>query len=309
MSTSQQVLVVPLLKDILFATDFSPASEAALPVLRSLALCCGSTVHLVHVIPAVPAVPLGMTPELDSEYIDADDDMRLLLASEMLRDVACTFAVQRGDVGEVLNELARKKHANLIVLGTHGRRGLEKVVLGSTAEQVIRTAPCPVLTVGPHLCRENPKASLGPIIVPLDLGERPHPAVRFAASLARANHARLVLLQAIPPSLEASSASLDSIPFTPGFSAELTARAIAASRRQMEELTSAEQLQDLNPQMIVEIGLPADLIVRTAQESQAGLIVMGAHRTGMDSVTTHLPWATASAILCRAPCPVMSIHD
>ena len=67
-------------------------------------------------------------------------------------------------------------------------------------------------------------------------------------------------------------------------------------------MISAEQLQDLEPQIIVETGPPADIIVRTAQENDAGLIVLGAHRARMHSVTDHLPWATASAILCEAPC-------
>ena len=311
MSTSAtQMLVVPELKDILFATDFSLCSEAVLPFLRSLALGCASTVHVVHVIAheAENSLALKLAPRLDAEYREADDAIQSLLANLAFGGINYTSTVERGNVGEVLTSLAEKKHVGLIVLGTHGRRGLRKLVLGSTAEQVIRTASCPVLTLGPHACHEA-KAQVKPesIIVAMDFEAGPHPALRFAASLARANHVGLILLHAVPPSMDVPQVNVHAIPFNPVFSAELTARVLAASRRQMEEMISSEQLQDLEPQIIVETGPAADMILRNAQERAAGLIVMGAHRARMHSVASHLPWALASAVLCEAPCPVITI--
>ena len=312
MSTSAQMLVVPELKDILFATDFSPCAQAALPFLRTLALCCASTVHVVHVIPHEEgsSIALQLAPELDAEHREADHAIQSLLASDAFRGTNYSSAVEWGKVGEVLTRLAEKKHVGLIVLGTHGRSGLKRLVLGSTAEQVIRMAPCPVLTIGPQACSEaTAQPKWGPIIGALDFEAGPHPALPFAASLARANHVPLILLHAVPPNLDVPQGNLDSIPFNPAFSAELTERVLGASKRQMEEIVSAEQLQDLEPQLIVEIGPPADTILRTAQKRAAGLIVMGAHRTRMLSAIAHLPWATISAVLCEAPCPVITIRD
>jgi nucleotide-binding universal stress UspA family protein len=312
MSTSAQTFVVPDLKDILFATDFSPCSEAVLPVLRSLALSSGSTVHVVHVVSPLlmTSMPQEMAPEFDAKYRDADEAAQALLATEAFSEVTCTSLVARGDAAEVIKQLAEHKHAGLIVLGTHGRRGLKKLVLGSTAEAIIRTAPCPVLTVGPEAGHHAlGQASLGPMVVAIDLETGAHPALRFAASLARANHVRLILLYAVPPSLEAPAANLDSIPFMPTFSAELTARALASSQRRIEEMIAVEQVQSLNPQVVVEVALAADLIVRTAEASQAGMIIMGAHQTGVPAMTSHFPGQTASVVLCEAPCPVMTIRD
>ena len=312
MSASVHTFVVPDLKDVLFATDFSPCSEAVIPVLRSLALCCGATVHVVHAVSplVMTSMPLEMAPEFDPEYRDAENALQSLHASGALTEVTCTSIVARGDAAEVINQVAEAKHAGLIVLGTHGRRGLNKLVLGSTAEQVIRTAPCPVLTVGPEASRRGQApAALGPIIFATDLEARPHPALRFAVLLARANHLPIILLHAVPPNLIASEPNLDSVPFTPAFSAEFAARAVSSSRRQMEKMISDEQLQDLKPQIVVETRPAGDLIVRTAEESHAAMIVMGAHSTGMPSAAAHFPGATASAVLCAAPCPVTTVRD
>ena len=315
MSTSAQTLVVPHLKEILFATDFSPCSQAAIPLLRALALCCGSTVHVVHVVPPIvgTARRLGMVPELEKEHWEADRAMQALIAGGEFSEISCTSAVEMGEVGPVLNNLAAELHVGLIVLGTHGRRGIKKLVLGSTAEQIVRTAPCPVLTIGPKVSAKvsedtKAQAPLGPIIVAVDLDEWPHPALSFAASLARANHVPLILVHAVPLTLNVPEANLDAIAFTPSFSFELTERTLATSRRHMEEMISAEPFADLKSQMVVETAQPADLIVRTAEERQAGMIVMGAHRTGMDAVATHIPGATASTVLCEAPCPVITIR-
>ena len=309
MSTSAQMLVVPELKDILFATDFSPSSEAVLPFLRSLAISCASTVHVVHVIPPEPEAPVP--PDLlDAECSKAEEAIQSLLATDAFREIKHTATVERGDAGEVLLSLAEKMHVGLIVLGTHGRRGLKKLVLGSTAEQVIRTASCPVLTVGPQALREaKAQGKLGPILVALDFDTGQHPAVRFAASLARANQAGLIVLHAVPQDMNVSQANMRAIPFSPDFSAKLSERVLAATRRQMEELIAAEQLQDLEPQLVVEIGAPAEIIVHTAQKCTARLIVMGANRARMHSAAAHIPWAMASAVLCESPCPVMTIRD
>ena len=311
MSTSAQTIVVPELKHILFATDFSPCSEAAIPILRSLALCCGSTVHVVHVVPPIvrSSRPLGMAPELETEYWEADREMQALVAGAEFSEISCTSAVEMGKVGEVLNRLAEEIHMGLIILGTHGRRGIKKLVLGSTAEEIIRTAPCPVLTIGPQASRDAKLSpALGPILVAIDLEAWPNPALAFAAALARTNHLPLVFVHAVPASLQVPEANVDAIAFTPSFSAELTARTLATSRRHIEEMISAQPFADLKPQIVVEAGLPAGVIVRTAEEKQAGMIVMGARQTGVPSMATHFPGATASAVLYEAPCPVVTIR-
>jgi nucleotide-binding universal stress UspA family protein len=309
-SSSAQTPLVPALKNVLFATDFSPCSQAALPFLRAIAMRYGSTVHVVHVVApkARTAVPMDKLPELDVEQIDAESAMKALMAGDAFKDMAHTATVERGEVWEVLASLVEEKSADLIVLGTHGRRGLKKLVLGSTAEQVFRHTPCPVLTVGPHITNEDmARASVAPILFVTDFSSGSQHALPYAVSLARANHSRLILLHAVPPIVETLPGSMDNVAVNMEVSDELVADALAHARRQMAELISAETMQELNPEIMIECGAVAEMILSTAESKKAGLIVMGAHRASLHSVAAHLPWATASAIVSQAHCPVLTV--
>lgn len=313
MSSSAQLPLVPSLKNILFATDFSLSSEAAIPCLCALALASGALVHVVHVLgpEARAQVPMDEIPELDARQSEAEEAMRSLLDRDAFKGITHTATVEHGHghVWEILAALVEVKHIDLIVQGSHGRRGLKKLVLGSTAEQVIRMATCPVLTIGPHAGCGAKQASLGPIVFATDFSSSSHRALHDAASLARANHVRLILLHAVPPSMEVPPATVEAIPVNPAITAELITIALENARRRMKELISSEKLDDLDIETIVEGGPPEDMILAAAENKKASLIVMGAHRAWMRSVVGHLPWATATAILCEAPCPVMTVRD
>jgi nucleotide-binding universal stress UspA family protein len=311
-SSSAQTLLVPALKNILYATDFSPCSQAAVPFLRAIAARYGATVHVVHVVAseARTSVPMDKLPELDAAQIDAESAMKALLASDPFRDIAHTATVERGHIWEVLASLVEEKSVDLIVLGTHGRRGLKKLILGSTAEQVFRLAPCPVLTVGPRITNEDRAlASVAPILFATDFSSGSQHALPYAVSLARANHSRLILLHAVPPIIEILPGSIDGMVVDTELSGKLVAEALASSRRQMAELISAEIMQELNPEIIVERGAAVEMILSMAESKQAGLIVMGAHRAPVHSVAGHLPWATVSTVVCQAHCPVITVRS
>ncbi len=312
MSSSAQTLLVPALKNILFATDFSPCSQAALPFLHAIAVRYGSTVHVIHVLAPEPTigVPLDSFPELDADRYVAQTAMDALLAGDSFRNITHTATVERGQTWEILASLVEEKHADLIVLGTHGRRGLKKLVLGSTAEEIFRRAPCPVLTVGPRTTNEDiVQASVAPILFATDFSPGSRHALPYAVSLARANNSRLILLHAVPPRMEVVSTSVDAMPIDMEISAQLAEEALAGARRQMAELISAETLQELKPEVIVGGGLAAGMILSIAESKRAGLIVMGAHRASLHSVAAHLPWATASTVVCQAPCPVLTVRS
>ncbi len=242
--------------------------------------------------------------------IDGDSAMEALLASDAFRDIAHTATVARGRVWEVLASLVEEKSVDLIVVGTHGRRGLKKLVLGSTAEQVFRLARCPVLTVGPRTTNADmAQASVAPVLFATDFSFGSRHALPYALSLARANHSRLILLHAVAPIMRFVTAAVDTEPVNMEITAELTAEALASARQQMSELISAEMKQESEPEVIVECGTPAETILRIAASKQAGLIVMGAHRASLHLVASHVPWATASAVVCEAPCPVLTVRS
>jgi nucleotide-binding universal stress UspA family protein len=306
------MLPVPALKNILYATDFSPCSQAALPYLRAIAERYGSTVHVVHVLPpeARTAVPLDKISELDADQISAESAMKALLTGNFFEDIAHSATIERGPLWEVLAAIIEEKSIDLIVLGTHGRRGLKKLVLGSVAEQVYRHAPCPVLTVGPQSVPEGMAlASVATILFATDFSSGSHHALPYALSLARANHSRLILLHAVPPAMEMVPASIDAMPVAIEISAEFVAIAIAQARQQMAKLLSDELMQEFHPEIIVESGPAAEMILSLAESNQVDLIVMGAHRASASSIATHLPWATASAVVRQAHCPVLTVRS
>lgn len=142
------------IKRMLVPTDFSPASDVALTYALEMALVQGCTVHLLNVIDDASfatAYPDGFyveLPGLRAQLIEEATD-RLEAMAEQCRaaGVTATREVAVGRPARVIVETATSRGSDLVVMGTHGRSGFAHLVLGSVAERVVRTAPCPVLTV------------------------------------------------------------------------------------------------------------------------------------------------------------------
>lgn len=139
---------------MLVGTDFSPASTPAMTYAFDLAASVGASVHLLHVVEewALTATYLQALdielPGLRERVIDdADATLRALAASMAGRGVPVSTTIREGRPSEVIVEIARSIKADLVVVGTRGRGGMAHALLGSVAERVVRTAPCPVLTV------------------------------------------------------------------------------------------------------------------------------------------------------------------
>ncbi len=142
-------------KNILVPTDLSEGAEEALDYACELATMFGAKLHLVNVIgsPALGVPELGVA--LTSTVIDQiihDNQQALDKLAETKKCSANIGEVllRTGDARDVINQAAKEVHADLIVMGTHGRRGVSRALLGSVTESVVRTAPCPVLTVRAH---------------------------------------------------------------------------------------------------------------------------------------------------------------
>ncbi|HEY2152525.1 MAG TPA: universal stress protein [Vicinamibacterales bacterium] len=141
-------------KTVLVPTDFEDCSRAALDYARTLAAACDSTIHLLHVVteplrePWIPYLPGGAFLDL-LESMQRDALRRLRLIAPLAADAARPMVLVTvwGDPAEEIVKYAHAHQADLIVCGTHGRRGLERLAMGSVAERLVRVAPCPVLTV------------------------------------------------------------------------------------------------------------------------------------------------------------------
>jgi nucleotide-binding universal stress UspA family protein len=182
----------------------------------------------------------------------------------------------------------QREGVDLIVIGTHGRTGAGKLLMGSVAEAIFRQAPCPVLTVGPEVSGEPESvADLHEILVPVDFSPESLAALPYAISLAQHDDARLYLLH-------------------------------VAGRNQRGETLLDTQLRNLiprdprlfcEPKVFVETGAPAEQILALAEELGTDLIVLGVKRTpSIFEATRHLPQATAYKVVSEASCPVLTVR-
>ena len=144
------------LRRILVPTDFSEKARMALSYGITLAERFGSTLHVLHVVEAVTDVsPLpqefGARDELDRSIVEsAWDDLNQLLPADDRKRLKVEFAIEWGVPFTEIIRYAHARQIDLIAMGTHGSGGVKQLILGSVADNVVRSAPCPVLTVRQH---------------------------------------------------------------------------------------------------------------------------------------------------------------
>ena len=141
------------IRTILHPTDFSEQARAAFPLACSLARLHGAEVVVLHVIQ--PSLSFGEMAnqfsggELDEQLMQED----LLPIESTEPGVRVSHQLERGDPADLIVSVAEDRGCDLIVMGTHGRSGLARLLMGSVAEEVSRAAPCPVLTLRPSRLR------------------------------------------------------------------------------------------------------------------------------------------------------------
>lgn len=148
------------IKSILFATDFSAQAEAAFPLAVALARDYRARLIVAHVMP-VPTVAytVGNMALIEPEGSAAEIRERLKQFDPEDSRIATEFLVKEGDPATELLDMARKSGCDLMVIGTHGRTGFSRLLAGSVAEQIMRHAPCPVLTVRSPIPAERPASA------------------------------------------------------------------------------------------------------------------------------------------------------
>jgi nucleotide-binding universal stress UspA family protein len=281
----------PQFRNILFLTDFSLCSDSALPYVRAIADRYGATVHVVHVVRKERMIgPLHIPHgDVQAESQAARLAMDNLARSDAFKGVLCTQFVERGEVLEAVCKLVSRLRTDLIILGTHGRRGLKYVVLGSLAEQLFRHAACPVLTVGPQVHNRGvAQGRIDRILYATDLSPASLRALDYGLYIARTSYAELILLHAIFYLGESPLFDLD--------------ESVREARRRLTDLVVKS---GVDYQVVVESGRPPDVILTTAEESKADLVIMGAHHAGVASA--HAPWAIAHEVVCGTPCPALMV--
>lgn len=145
-----------LLKNVLYATDFSARSAPALPYALAIARKYHSKVFAAHVISLSPFPNSSPTIAWQAIATQAVRDAKTAMRSiePQFKEIPHELLIRKGDICEELSAIIAQNEIHLIVLGTHGRSGVSKVLMGSVAEKIFRQASCPVLTVGPRVCGE-----------------------------------------------------------------------------------------------------------------------------------------------------------
>jgi len=286
------------LQNVLFATDFSPSAQSALSHALDVARRYGAVLYTVNVVPHMPFVEAAQ-PDPEQTKLSAKRQMADLMGSESLKDVEHKELIEQGEVPEVISNLVRKHAIDLIVIGTGGRKGLGKLLLGSVAEEVFRNAECPVITMGPHLTRWKIDGNLQHVLFATDFGPESLHALPYAISLAEENRARLTLLHVAPePGVALPEPEPGAMPvFDP-------IEVAAFTENQLRDLIPAGTELWHEPEYLVEFGPRAETIVRIAAQA-VDMIVLGVKRP--TPLTKHLGEGVAYKVACDAPCPVLSV--
>jgi nucleotide-binding universal stress UspA family protein len=277
-------------RNILLLTDFSEASESALAYALGLARHYGAQLFPAHA--SDPEVLAETIAENVIEEVIQNSQKRLnALVRE--KDVSTHPLFFRGGIETALPTWVDEHGVDLVVIGTHGRRGMDRFILGSTAEVIFRNAPCPVLTVGPHVAlRPYHGFTAENILFPTDLGEHADFAATYALSFARETHGRITFMHVLT-SDQAFQRSRSEL--------------VGSAYDKLQKLIPGDARHWSLPEVVVEIGDPALEIMGYAEKERPDLIVLGLPYDKRFS--THFRAGVAFKIISGAPCPVLTVRD
>jgi nucleotide-binding universal stress UspA family protein len=292
---------MPLYRCILFAADFSETSKEAFRVACSLADETKTRVFVVHIVEPMQAAQqqftfgeMGMPIVLPVPDPAREDELKAQLRATYAsgRTIDVEYRVTYGTVPDKILGMADEVGADLIALGTHGRTGLYRLLAGSVAEAVLRRARCPVLALS---ARERPReGQVRAILHPTDFSEQSEAALGVASALARDLAARLIVLHVMP--IE--------VVFYGEVPVPLDVPALRASLEAMARKVEGPDLEYPVETRLAE-GNAAKLILAVAEETGAGLIVMGTEgKTGLGRL---LMGSVAESVLRGATCPVLVV--
>lgn len=271
------------IRHVLFPTDYSETAQRALAVARRFADAHGAELHVLYA--RVPGDDVNCPTDPDSEaWLGGPAEHVVQVERE-------------GDgVAEVILEYAAEASADLIVMGTHGRKGIRRAMLGSVAEKVVRRAHCPVLTVPPGA----EAGVIERILVPVDFSEHARLALAHAAALADELGAHLDALHTVYDVNVPSAYGLEPLGVV---GPEVLDRSREALARLVAEVVAPGTRWEAH----TEVGYAASDIVSFAERRGADLIVMATH--GWTGLKHFVLGSVTEKVVRHAPCPVFRVHS
>ncbi len=276
-------------RNILVATDFSPKSRKALRMAVAVARRFAAKVHLVHVAtPVVYAADLSMAPAtMEISVTKAQASLKEWANHPMLTGIKHREVVLEGALAEELQQYVDENHIDLVVTGTAGRKGMEKLFMGSAAENIVRHLSCPVMIAGPELGVTPVRYES--ILLATSLAPTSLRAAQYAVSLAEDLDARLTLLHVGGP----GSRAFDD-------------KGRHEIYQQLRNLLPLDSECWCRPKVRLEQGEPAKQILAAAAQDDADLIVMSSHEDPL--FADHAPWSVLAKVIREAKCPVLAVR-
>lgn len=301
---------------ILCPIDFSEASRHALDQAVVVAQFFNARITVLHVHsqPYLPVPAYGMLTDVGTLTLSPDDTERLRRDVEQFAapargaGVRVSVAIEPGMPVAHILATAKVLPADLIVIGTHGMAGFERLVLGSVTEKVLRKASCPVLTVPPRV-EGSAAVPFKHIVCAVDFSEASLKALTTALALAQEADAELTLVHVLewpaPATASAMQAAAPELGISGAFDLEgyrTVLEAEAATR--LKELLPAGVQQWCTPKTRILHGKPWAEILAAASAGHADLIVLGVR--GRNPIDVMLFGSTANQLVRRATCPVLT---
>jgi nucleotide-binding universal stress UspA family protein len=300
------------MRRILCPVDFSDHSKRALDHARAIAAWYDSTVTVLHVCPVTPVAAYvsgsGMPAYLTQTAEERDaimQSLRRFAGGETSAGVQMEFEVTEGGTVATILARATALPADLLVLGTHGRSGFERWVLGSITEKVLRMARCPVLTV-PKDSGDAVPVVFRRVVCAIDFSECSLHALDYATSLAREADAQLTVVHVIelPPDLPREVH--ETVLAGPRNVREYVALAEEEGRARLTDAVADHVRPSVTVDTVLADGKPYREILRVAAEHGADLLVVGVH--GRGAFDRMLFGSTTQHLVRQASCPVLTLR-
>ena len=294
-------------KQIICPVDFSDSSVRAFAHAAAIAHWYDAQLTVLHVVPTFESLqvrgdlgdPIRVVTPMPREQVLEEMHRTLNLAAVSSR---ATPIAEAGDPRSTIIDQALSRNADLIVMGTHGRRGFKRMILGSVTEAVLREAPCPVLTVPPHPATGvSDTVTFKRILCPIDFSPSALLALGFALDLARQADGRVTLLHAIEwlPEEEPRTSAHFNVP-------EYRSYMVQDARERLRRLVAEESRTWVEIDDAVVFGRAHREVLRAAEAKSVDLIVMGAQ--GRGGMGLALFGSATQQVVRGAMCPVLTVR-
>jgi nucleotide-binding universal stress UspA family protein len=288
-------------KSILVTIDFSEYSKTALDICLGASRCMKTKLYVLHTIEKFPhdyrhllsgTTHADMKQKLEE---DAIDKIKAMIPDEIRETGDIIPMVRFGKPFLEIIQVAKEENVDLLVVGTHGRAGVDRVMLGSVAERIVRKAGCPVMVI-----KGRKYTSFKRIIVPIVFSDCARKALEYAIATARSHNSRLTILHVYEESFVE--------PYVNAANSEEEAEKIMkeiewANETKYDEFLKTIDLRGVEYDKLLIKGIPETEIVEVAMEQQADLVVMGTH--GRAGIMHILIGSTAEEVVRAVHCDII----